>query len=381
MQSLLEKGGQLFIIGFEGDSWNPTLEKLLLEVRPGGVIFFQRNIASAQSFQRLVRQVRDYLIGLTLPSPFLAIDLEGGTVDRLRDVLAPLPPVREVARAGLAQRAGQVAGRELAAFSLNVDFAPVLDLASSESDLILGSRTAGRSPQEVIEFAADFLDGLAEQGVIGCGKHFPGLGSARVDSHLKMPQIEKGASKMWEQDLLPYRTLASLLPMVMVAHAWYPALEAEHSLAPGTSSQPLPSSLSPALVSGLLKSRIGYSGLVLSDDLEMGGVLENRSVGEAAVAALRAGCDLLLVCRRAEYVHDAFEAVLQEATRDSEFCGLAETAAQKILHAKQALGIVPTHGVTPPVDWEGLRQEINQFTAEVHQRLSTQLVAAKERRS
>ncbi|MBI4459369.1 MAG: glycoside hydrolase family 3 protein, partial [Acidobacteria bacterium] len=364
------------------DSWNPALEELLREVRPGGVIFFQRNITSLQSFQRLVRQIRDFLIGLSLPSPFLAIDQEGGMVDRLRDALAPLPPVREVARAGLAQRAGQIAGRELAALLLNVDFAPVLDLSSPESAEVLGSRTVGPSPQEVIQFAGDFLEGLAEQGVLGCGKHFPGLGCGRVDSHQKMPRIEKEASQMWEEDLLPYRTLASRLPMVMVAHAGYPALEKAYALAPDNSTQPLPASLSPALVSGLLKGRIGYQGLVLSDDLEMGGVLENRSVGEAAVAALWAGCDLLLVCRRAENVREAFQTVLQEATRNPDFCALGEAAAQKVFRAKQTLKIAQSSGKNPPpVDWEGLRQEIHQFTAEVQRRLSIQPAVAEGRRS
>ncbi|MBI1956455.1 MAG: glycoside hydrolase family 3 protein [Acidobacteria bacterium] len=378
MRTLREHLGQLFVIGFEGDSWNPSLEELLQEVRPGGVIFFQRNITTARSFHRLVRQIRDFLAGLSLPVPFLAIDLEGGTVDRLRDVLAPLPPAREVARAGLARPAGQMAGRELAAFSLNVDFAPVLDLASPESAEVLGSRTVGPSSQEVIPFASDFLEGLTEQGIFGCGKHFPGLGSGRVDSHQKMPRIEKEASQMWEEDLLPYRTLASRLPMVMVAHAWYPALEKAYALTPNNSSQPLPASLSPALVSGLLKGRLGYQGLILSDDLEMGGVREGRSIGEAAVAALRAGCDLLLICRRAENVREALETVLQEAACNPDFCALGESAAQKVLRAKQTLKVP---GETSSVDWEGLRQQIHQFTAEVHRRLSTQPAVAEGRRS
>ena len=380
MQTLREKIGQLFIIGFEGDSWNPALEELLREVYPGGVIFLPRNITTAQSFQRLVRQIRDFLAGLSLPVPFLAIDLEGGSVDRLRDVLAPLPPAREVARAGLARQAGQVAGRELAALSLNVDFAPVLDLSSPEAAEVLGSRTVGATPQEVIPFATDFLEGLTEQGIVGCGKHFPGLGSGRVDSHQKMPRIEKEASQMWEEDLLPFRTLASRLPMVMVAHACYPALEKAYALTPNDSSQPLPASLSPALVSGLLKGRLGYQGLVLSDDLEMGGVLEGRSVGEAAVAALRAGCDLLLVCRRAENVREALETVLQEATRNPDFCALGESAAQKVIRTKQTLRITQASGETLPVDWESLRQQIHQLTAEVHRRLSTQPAVTEGRR-
>ncbi|MBI4458498.1 MAG: glycoside hydrolase family 3 protein [Acidobacteria bacterium] len=376
MPTLADAVGQLFVIGFEGNSWNPSLEQLFRDIRPGGVIFFSRNIADAESFRRLVKALADFLAEIEVPVPFLATDLEGGAVDRFRDVLAPLPPVRDVAIAGLARQAGEIAGRGLAVFSLNVDFAPVLDLASSESEEVLGNRTAGADPQDVIRFAADFLDGLAAQGVVGCGKHFPGLGGGRVDSHQKMPRIDKAASRIWEEDLLPYRRLVSRLPMIMVAHAWYPALESA-----GDSSQPLPASLSSPIVSGLLKDRLGYQGLVLSDDLEMGGVLEGRSIGEAAVAALQAGCDQVLVCRRAENVREALKAVLQEASCDPNFRALAEAAAQKVLRAKQRLGITKTKREISSVDWESLRQQLLQLQTDVHNRLAARPPLAQERRS
>jgi len=267
MFNLSVQVGQLFLIGFEGSVYDRLLEDLLREVRPGGVIFFQRNITGATEFAELVRRTAAFLSTPSATPPFLAIDLEGGKVDRLRDVLAPLPSARDAARAGLAQELGRVAGRELASFSLNVDFAPVLDLGSPESESVLGNRTAGKSPDEVARFGGEFLDGLAESNILGCGKHFPGLGSGRLDSHLEMPRIEKEESLLWEQDLFPYRALASRLPMIMVAHAAYPSLERTFASPTGN----VPASLSPAIVSGLLKGRMGYGGLVLCDDLEMGG--------------------------------------------------------------------------------------------------------------
>jgi beta-N-acetylhexosaminidase len=366
MATLSEHVGQIFWIGFEGNAWSPDLEELLREVHPGGVIVFSRNIATPQQFAELVRKIAAFLAEPPSPPPLLAIDLEGGKVDRLRETLAPLPSARDAARAGLARELGRIAGREVAAFSLNVDFAPVLDLGLPESESVLGTRTAGPSPEQVARFGEQFLDGLAESGVLGCGKHFPGLGSGCLDSHLAMPRIEKDAAALWEQDLFPYRALAPRLPMVMVAHAAYPALN------PGSSDtdskQLLPASLSRNIVADLLKARIGYKGLVLCDDLEMEGALEGRTIGEAAVAAVRAGCDMLLVCRHAANVRAAFEAVLREAERDSDFRAMVDEVAQKVIQARQRLpNAQPVSSA--PSDWEGLRREIHALAAELHRRL------------
>jgi beta-N-acetylhexosaminidase len=313
---------------------------------------------TAEQFQSLVRQIAEFLLESTALRPFLAVDLEGGQVDRFRELLAPLPSVRHAVRAGMARELGRIAGREVAAFSLNVDFAPVLDVASPESATVLGTRTAGESPEHVARFGEEFLAGLADSGILGCGKHFPGLGSGCLDSHLTMPRIEKDATKFWEEDLLPFRTLASQLPMVMVAHAAYPALEAEA----------LPASLSRRIVSDLLKRRIGYEGLVLSDDLEMGGVLEGRTVGEAAVAAIDAGCDMLLVCRRPDFVHAAFEAIVRKAEQDSTFRLVLDRAAQKVMRARKQLPPAEPPSRRPP-DSGVLRAEIQGLTEEIERRV------------
>jgi len=373
MLTLPEQVGQLLIVGLDGSGWDRELETFLRGIRPGGVIFFQRNIQSAPDFRRLVESVRQ-----TLESPLLALDLEGGLVDRLRDVLAPLPAVRDVARAGLGKTMGRIAGRELAAFSLNVDFAPVLDLGVLESRKILGSRTAGDSPDEVIRFARSFLEGLAESGVIGCGKHFPGLGSGQKDSHKELPSVEKDEREMWQVDLQPFRALASTLPIIMVAHVYCPGLERAFAPERDQASRPIPATLSSAIVSGLLKGRMGFHGLVLSDDLEMGGVLEGRSMEEAATAALKAGCDMLLLCGPAANTRKIFEALLRKANADPGFRSVVEQAAQKVTVVKNKFGIMRRQGIgnreqgtVQLPDFDALRREINDFSAAVQQRLES----------
>ena len=288
----------------------------------------------------------------------------------MREALAPLPAVRDVARAGLAAGLGKTAGRELAAFSLNVDFAPVLDLASTESEEVMGSRTAGNSPEEVIRFAEEFLAGLAESGVMGCGKHFPGLGGGQKDSHRELPCIRKTEADLWQQDLLPFRALAAKLPMVMVSHACYPELEGAAPDAAAKADRRLPASLSAEIISGLLKGRIGFKGLVLSDDLEMGAILRHRTTEDAAIAAVRAGCDMILVCRYASNVLKTFDALCREARRDPAFQTVVEQAAEKVLLAKKSLPGTASAADRSNPDWTALRQEIKDMAASVKRRLS-----------
>jgi beta-N-acetylhexosaminidase len=363
MSNLPELAGQLLIVGFEGEERGPDLSRLLRGVRPGGVIFFQRNIASAEQFHAVVSQVRE-----VVPQPFLAMDLEGGTVDRFRDLLAPLPSAQDAARTGLARELGELAGRELGAFSLNLDFAPVLDLGSPDSQPILATRTAGRTANLVIQFAERFLAGLAEWRIHGCGKHFPGLGSGRKDSHVGMPTIEKTEEALWHEDLLPFRNLADQLLLIMVAHAWYPELEKALAPEQAPPKDPIPASLSRNIVTGLLRERIGYQGLVVCDDLEMGGVLEGRSIEAAAVAAVRAGCDILLVCRNAGNVQRVHEALVQEAEKRPDFRELLERSATRIADAKRHASFDQ-----PPMAFanlEILRRDIRRLAAEIEQRLA-----------
>lgn len=363
MNTPSQLAGQVLLIGFEGQQMTAELRELLTAVRPGGLIYFQRNIATADQFASLVANTRGLLQG---PKPFQAIDLEGGTVDRFRELTAPLPSVAEAVAANAGTELGRWAGRELAAFGLNVDFAPVLDLGLQASTDVLGSRTAGPSAAPVISFARDFLAGLSESRVLGCGKHFPGLGGGNLDSHLKMPCITREYSAMWGEDLLPYRELAGLLSMVMVAHCWYPELEREL----GWMGPQRPASLSREIVGGLLRQRIGYSGLVVCDDLEMGGVLDGRSIGEAAIGAIEAGCDVLLVCRHPEDVRAVHKALITEAERSQNFQARLELAATRIAHFQaEHVGKAPEKNQAIP-SFAELRQGVSEFAGQIRQHLA-----------
>jgi beta-N-acetylhexosaminidase len=316
--------GQLLILGFEGVEPSPALARLLDDVRPGGVILFARNIVSAEQTYELLA----YCSKQSLGPLFRCVDLEGGSVDRLRNVIAPALSQSEVARTHnprLVRRHGELLGAEARALGFNVDFAPVSDLGYERSRKVMGTRTISPEPLETIRYVKEFLRGLKQSGVLGCGKHYPGLGEGDLDSHHLLPEIEKPFSKLWNQDLLPYRRLHRMFPFIMVAHAAYPAVTGDRT----------PASLSAKWMHQVLRRRIGYKGIVLSDDLEMGGVLAGSSVESAAVETLRAGADMFLVCKQEEFVRRAYESVLREAERDRRFRERIRDAHARVVRFKR----------------------------------------------
>jgi beta-N-acetylhexosaminidase len=361
---LRAQAGQLLTFGFDGTEVSAELSSQLRELKPGGIILFARNIETPRQTHALLKAVQKQA-GVQSEVPlFRCVDMEGGTVDRLRDITAPAPSVQDVVQAGhkpFYREHGQLIGSEVRALGFNVDFAPVLDLRFDASLGVLGSRTVSSDAKATAAYAREFLRGLKDAGIAGCGKHFPGLGEGQLDSHQALPVVRKSWKALWEEDLLPYRLLAKQLPFVMVAHCAYPEVTGEA----------LPASISKKWVTDVLRKKIGYTGLVVSDDLEMGGVLKVASIEEAAVATVQAGADLYLVCHNRELVHRAYEAILKEAERSSRFRAKVETAARRILAAKKRWPALTGRMAPAPSEavMNRLQQKIWLFCEEV--RLAT----------
>ena len=302
----------------------PRLTSLLTRLQPAGVILFARNIQSPEQTWRLLRECQK-----CVATPlFTCVDLEGGTVDRFRDALGATPSAADVFATGdrkLYRKHGEIIGENCRALGFNVDFAPVLDLAFEASRSVMGSRAVSADPREAIVYAREFLAGLRAAKVLGCGKHFPGLGEGKLDSHHELPVIEKSLKDLWAEDLVPYRTLRRQLPMVMVSHAAYPQVTKDRT----------PASLSKIWITDILRKRIGYRNLIVSDDLEMGGVLSAAPIGEAAVEFVRAGGDLCLICHREDYILSAHEALTKAAEKDSRFARRVAEAARRVMAFKK----------------------------------------------
>jgi beta-N-acetylhexosaminidase len=316
--------GQLLIVGFDGAEMTPRLNSLLKRLQPGGVVLFARNIKSAEQTWRLLRDCQK-----CVSTPlFTCVDLEGGLVDRLRDVLGPTPSAADVFATGdrkLVRKHGQIIGENCRALGFNVDFAPVLDLAFQASRSVMRSRVVSADPRETVAYAREFLAGLRAAGVLACGKHFPGLGEGALDSHHQLPVIVKPLKQLWAEDLLPYRALHAQMPLVMISHAAYPPVTKLRT----------PASLSDIWITDILRKRIGYRNLIVSDDLEMGAVLSAASVEKAAIEFVRAGGDLCLICHREDHVIQGYEELVRKTERDPRLAKRAAESVRRVLTFKR----------------------------------------------
>jgi beta-N-acetylhexosaminidase len=316
--------GQLLIIGFDGTEITSRLRSLLTRLQPAGVILFARNIISAEQTRQLLKECQACV---SIPL-FTCVDLEGGQVDRFRNVTGPAPSAADVFATGdrrLFRKHGRVIGEACRALGFNVDLAPVIDLAFEASRKVMGSRVVSADPRSVTTYAREFLTGLRLAGVAGAIKHFPGLGDANLDTHHALPSVNKSWKKLWDQDLAPYRALRREAAMVLVGHAAYPKVTRD----------PTPASLSRKWVTDILRKKIGYRGLVISDDLEMGGVLKAASIEQATLKFIRAGGDVCLICHSEEHITRCHEALVREVKRNSGFAQRVQESVTRVLAFKK----------------------------------------------
>ena len=354
LKSLRYAAGSLLVVGLGGTELTGLERAWLRLVRPGGVILFKRNVTDAAQARALL----DEVTGLGVPNAVRCVDVEGGTVNRLRDALAALPSAQAVGAAArklrkpaLAYEHGELIARAVKAFGFNTTLAPVVDLALPEAADVLGSRPPGANAAEVVDYARPYLAALAANGIVGCGKHFPGLGGASGDTHFVTPQIMRTWKQIWNEDLVPYRELHTAMPMIMMNHAAYPATPGKHE----------PASASRFWITAILKKKIGYRGIILSDDLEMGGILKFLPVDEAAVAAVRAGSDLLEICHSAELILRSYEALIRAAERSAAFRTLLLTRAREVERKRARLYSGGIACALTAKQIESLRDQILKF--------------------
>ncbi len=309
---LKERIGQLFFIGISGPEADDATRELLHEINPGGVCLFARNIREAAQTRKLLEDIRD----ISKVKPFLSIDQEGGLVDRLRRIMTPMPAANKLRNAADAVRLSKIIAETLRILGFNMDFAPVVDVIDDERAKHtngLFSREYGRSKEDVAAMAGAFLKVLQDNGIIGCLKHFPGLGASKVDSHEELPQVEVSEEELNEIDLYPYRELfaGGEAKAVMAAHTAFPRMGLQEIDQSGTL---LPSSLSNNFINTLLRGTLQFDGLAITDDLEMGAIVKNYGIGDACKKAVGAGIDMLAICADPEAIREGHQAVLDAVT-------------------------------------------------------------------
>ena len=352
--TIRQAAGSFLIVGLSGLELTSLERAWLKLIRPAGIILFRRNIENSSQSRKLL----DDGTALCSPYSFRCVDVEGGTVDRLREALAPMPSAQAVMRAAtntknmeLIRRQGELVARAVRAFGLNTTLAPVLDIELPESASVLGTRAAAATAEGLVEYARGFLAGLAAHGVVACGKHCPGLGGGALDSHLETPEIRRSWRDLWREDLLPYRILSKALPMIMVSHAAYPETPGKYR----------PASVSQYWIANVLRKRIAYRGVIFSDDLEMGGILKLMTIEEAAIASIHAGMDLLEICHSAELIIRAYEALISEGERSATFRKLLLERAKMAARQRARLFADGTSKALSAKQFEVLRGSILRF--------------------
>ncbi len=293
-----EKIGSLFVVGFDGTTVPDSLAELIRDHHIGGVILFKRNIESKNQLVKLIGNIKALAKGREF---IVSVDHEGGRVFRLPPPFTQWPPMAKVACAEEAYGIGQKMANELKEVGFNVNFAPVLDINTNIKNPVIGDRSFSHEPDVVASLGTALMRGLQDNGMIACGKHFPGHGDTSLDSHTDFPTLPHTLKRLEAIELVPFMVaIEAGVKSLMTAHVLYEGIDKD-----------LPATLSPALIRDLLRFRMGFHGVIFTDDLQMAAISRRWGVSEACVMSLAAGCDICLICRDTAVEKSAIEHVIE----------------------------------------------------------------------
>ena len=329
--TLEEKIGQLFWLGFQGPSPDANARAVIDTVHPGGFILSQRNI---ESFDQLCGLTGRLAEGNGIPA-FVGIGQEGGAVDRLKQLFAPIPSVREMAVEGTTslRTLARIIASELEVSGFNTALSPVLDLHSPES--VMRDRSLSSNAGEVTNLGRTFVVEFKERGIIACAKHFPGMGAAQMDPHFVLPRIDKSRKSILLDDALPFLNLIDEVPVMMVGHAWYPGLGT------GLEERPMPASLSARVVGGLLRRKFGFEGVIVTDDLTLGAIHTVGLTSDIFLQAFEAGNDMMMFSQVTPLVEHGFQLMVRAARQSEAFRSRVDSSVARILIAKEGIRTAP----------------------------------------
>jgi len=362
MDDIKKALGQLFVIGFEGQMPDTDLKALIRKYQPGGVILFKRNLDHPEQIHDLTKSLQEASPDQPL---MIMIDQEGGRVWRFPSEFTFFPEASALGMSGLdslAYAASRVIAQELIAVGINCNFAPVLDLNTNPANPVIGDRCLGTEPPEVARLARTILLSFREHGIAGCGKHFPGHGDTDLDSHLSLPTVNHDRKRLFSLEMAPYEILLndprSPLELIMTAHLLIPDLDPVR-----------PATLSRGILHGILRRRLGFQGLIVTDDLEMGAITESYAAEEAALLAFGAGADLLLFCHTPSHLPACINALDQALKQNHISYGRLKRSLRRIKSFKKRL-----QQRLPP---EAIREVLfHDIGCEAHQRIAQRVVAS-----
>lgn len=327
--TLQEKIGQRLMTGFPGTEMTEEFRQAVKTHKIGNVILFRENIRDCEQLKRLCRELQELIRQETGHSAFIAIDQEGGIVTRLKEDAVNVPGAMALGATGdpeNAYRAGVLIGREMRALGPNINFAPTVDVNSNRKNPVIGVRSYGDEPQKVGRFAARSVQGLLDGGVLCTAKHFPGHGDTDLDSHLALPCVDKSLEDLERVELVPFRAAVEAgVPAVMTAHILFPQIEPE----------PIPATMSRRIIQGLLRQKLGFEGIVISDCMEMKAIAAHYGIAAGTLAAFKAGVDLVEITHHPQWCTEAADRILEAAQSGELDMEAMDASVNRILAYKQ----------------------------------------------
>lgn len=354
LETLQRLAASLLVIGFDGITLTETLRDFL-HAGVAGVILFKRNVQDPIQVAQLLQDIQQ-----TRPEPLpllCCVDQEGGRVARLRTPLTEFPEMRWLGRTGdaeLAARMGAVIAAELRTVGFNVNFAPVMDVDSNPDNPVIGARSLSHDPHEVARLGVPFMLAMQEQGMLPCAKHFPGHGDTRSDSHFELPELPHGLERLHQVELVPFKAaIQAGVPLIMTAHVRFCALDPE-----------VPATLSSAVLRGLLRTELGFQGVIVSDDLEMKAVVEPFGIAESVRRGLLAGVDCFLICHSPERIQEAIQTLAARAEQDPEVLACLLESAERLRRLRAQV---------PLPEAQGQEQVLTQVGTPAHQAVAEEI--------
>ena len=322
--NLSKKLGQLFFVGIEGYTLNKETSKFLQTLQPGGIIFFECNIKNKKQVKDLIKDINNSVE----IKPFIAVDQEGGSVERLRNICTSLPSMWGLSKVGLTEllQAHEIIADELQELGFNMVFGPVLDINSNKANPVIGTRAIDSNPHIVADYGSKIIELYLKKKIISVAKHFPGHGDLSTDSHLSLPILNKKLGELENFELLPFKQAIKInAPIIMVGHIQLPKIE---------KNKKRPASLSKKIIYNLLRQELNFKGLIITDELNMRSVTKNFSLQDASYEAILAGTNLLLFNWQTNQTFKAFNHLKEKTLKDKKLINRIEESYQKITSFK-----------------------------------------------
>lgn len=349
--SIEEKVGQLVMVGVDGYELNANAQNFIQNYHVGGLVLLKKNVKDTQQMLNLINDLKETNKVNRTPL-FLALDEEGGRISRMPAEINKMPSSQQIGEQkneNLAKRVGGILGQEIKGFGLNVNFAPVLDIFSNPKNTVIGDRAIGDNPDLVSKLGIQTMKGIQEQNIISVVKHFPGHGDTSVDSHVGLPRVDYDLERLMSFELVPFsHAIANNVDAVMLAHILLPKIDPDY-----------PASFSEVIISDVLRKEMNYDGVVITDDMTMGAIVENYNLSEAAVKSIQAGSDIVLVCHDFAKEEAVLKAILEAAKTGKLSPARIDESVYRILKLKEKYSL--TDQKVSSVNVQGINSKITEL--------------------